>query len=311
MSIASDVAFNDGQWHHVAVTWRSAGGEVAVYDNGEVKFLEDLIERHSPLAPGGIFVIGRTQAVNQPCILASAGDCSFESGTDYSGLVQNVRVWSIARTQKQIHLDMEWPFTALRLGLVLYYHFDFATASELYVADLGEDGDDFAGLRSINDTAIVSDSPSIDSSLYPCGNVHFNVWHFNAPRRLVSRLGSSYNGRLQFKMLFSSFSGDARPGRGAVELRDKSGNRFSYSLASRAGVKRNEWISNSVVLRESFGWIHEPTGRPAEFEEFYQALSNASELLIRGDQWVYSRKGYGQEAVYINNVSLWNARRGT
>ena len=42
---------------------------------------------------------------------------------------------------------MERPFTALRLGLVLYYHFDFATASELYVADLGEDGDDFAGLR--------------------------------------------------------------------------------------------------------------------------------------------------------------------
>lgn len=309
MSLDTGLSLNDGEWHHVAVTWRSAGGEVVVYDNGEIKFSGGPYRAGLSLLPGGAFLVGRTPTVNSPCF-STLPTCKFETGTALHGQVQNIRVWSSVRSQRQIHLGMQWPFTALRLNLVLYWHFDsYNSDLNRSVVDRGEDGDDFTASLSATGTSIVSGSPSITST-YPCGDVHFNVWHFNAPRRLVSRLKKSYDGRLQFKTLSASFSGVPRAARGSIELRDSSGNRFSYSLASSGTTRRNEWIGHSVIMRESFGWVKEPSGKPADFTEFYSALQNASELLIRGDQWVYSRSGYGQEAVYINNVSLWSPNRG-
>ena len=56
MSIASDVAFNDGQWHHVAVTWRSAGGRWRFMITASQVFGGPYRATFS-LAPGGIFVI--------------------------------------------------------------------------------------------------------------------------------------------------------------------------------------------------------------------------------------------------------------
>ena len=67
----------------------------------------------------------------------------------------------------------------------------------------------------------------------------------------------------------------------------------------------NNWTGYSVVFREDFGWVKEPHGTPATFEDFNAALKNATKLLIRGDAWQYSRLGYGQEAVYLNNVTIF------
>merc|ERR1711865_1109177 len=321
---STNVNVADGTWHHLAITWNSAGGEVFVYRDGIVVFDGGPYQTELTLRSGGSFVIGRTQYLNTPCYnggvansnsnsnalgggassadtnagassesgaLSAAGTLNAQNNLNSNefclfddlngGLVladlQNVRVWNTVRSQHHIHLGMRWPFTALRLGLILYWHFDPTTlihnsnnnVHSLIVPDLGEDGLNHPGVLSATGaTSVVPGSASMNPN-YPCGDVYSNVWHFVAPQRFLSQLRHGYDGRLQFSMLASSYS---------------------------------------VTLREDFGWIHEPSGEPATFDQFFDALKQPSALMIRGDQWTYSREGYGQEAVYINNITLMSAR---
>ena len=120
----------------------------------------------------------------------------------------------------------------------------------------------------------------------------------------MQQLAYAYDGRLQFSLFAASYTGTARSLRGSVELVGMNGIRLSYNLAGFEVPSSEVWKGYSVVLREDFGWILEPLGTPATFEQLSNVLHNASELLIRGDAWKYSRSGYGQEAIYINNVTL-------
>ena len=363
MGLSTNVNVADGTWHHLAITWNSAGGEVFVYRDGIVVFDGGPYQTELTLRSGGSFVIGRTQYLNTPCYNggvansnsnsnalgggASSADtnagASSESGAlsaagtlnaqnnlnsnefclfdDLNGGLlladlQNVRVWNTVRSQHHIHLGMRWPFTALRLGLILYWHFDPTTlihnsnnnVHSLIVPDLGEDGLNHPGVLSATGaTSVVPGSASMNPN-YPCGDVYSNVWHFVAPQRFLSQLRHGYDGRLQFSMLASSHSGTERPARGSVELQTSNGKRFSYALNRFEPLSSGKWMSYSVILREDFGWIHEPSGEPATFDQFFDALKQPSALMIRGDQWTYSREGYGQEAVYINNITLMSAR---
>merc|ERR1711937_1010491 len=244
---------------------------------------------------------GGLQKLNLPCF-GTMKPCEMEPHSSYLGDIQNVRVWKTARSQKQVHLGMQWPFTALRLGLVMYWRFTNQSSFDVY--DLGGDGHTFEGRRSGENTSIIVDgSPSIHPN-YPCGNVHHNVWHFKAPTRFLQQLAYAYDGRLQFSLFAASYTGTARSLRGSVELVGMNGIRLSYNLAGFEVPSSEVWKGYSVVLREDFGWILEPLGTPATFEQLSNVLHNASELLIRGDAWKYSRSGYGQEAIYINNVTL-------
>lgn len=345
MGLSTNVNVATGEWHHLAITWNSAGGEVVLYKDGIIAFDGGPYQAEMTLMQGGSFVIGQTQALNAPChsggyalysnsnalpggsggnggnggsgssalsmdnAESSTSPCTFD--TTNVGLlmadIQNVRVWNVARSQHHIHLGMRWPFTALRLGLMLYWHFDPSTLIGNRVPDLGEDGKSHPGVLSATSVSIVPGTASMNPN-YPCGDVYSNVWHFVAPQRFLSQLQHGYDGRLQFSMLASSHSGDERAPRGWVELQTKKGKRFSYALDRFETLSSGRWLSYSVILREDFGWIHEPSGKPATFTQFFEALQEPSALMIRGDHWVYSRNGYGQEAVYINNVTLMSTR---
>ena len=306
MSESTGINVNDGEWHFIAVAWRSAGGEILVFKDGVKAFTGGPYRADLRLSSQGSIVVGKLQEINNPCLVnsnhPSGLQCSFVPETQFFGQVQNVRIWSTFRSQRQVHLGMQWPFTALRLGLVMYWR--FTNASSYDISDLGGDGHIFEGKRSQdNTTEIVDGSPSIHPN-YPCGNVHHNVWHFNAPKRFLQQLAFAYDGRLQFSLFAASFTGTARSLRGSVEIVGANGNRLSYNLAGFQAPTSTNWKGYSVVMREDFGWILEPLGTPASFEELNAVLGNASQLLIRGDAWQYSRSGYGQEAVYLNNVTL-------
>jgi len=306
MSESTGINVNDGEWHFIAIAWRSAGGEIVAFKDGTKAFTGGPYRADLLLSSQGSVVLGKLQAINTPCI-ASTNDpfdaqCAFVPETQYKGQLQNVRVWNTFRSQRQVHLGMQWPFTALRLGLVMYWR--FTNTSTYDVVDLGGDGHVFEGKRRrFNTTSIVDGSPSIHPN-YPCGNVHHNVWHFKAPKRFLQQLPFGYDGRLQFSLFAASFTGTARSLRGSVEIIGANGNRLSYNLAGFKAPTSSNWKGYSVVLREDFGWVVEPLGIPATFQDLNGVLENASQLLIRGDAWQYSRTGYGQEAVYLNNVTL-------
>lgn len=60
ISPAVGVSVNDGRWHHVAVTWTSAGGQTVLYVDGVVRYSGALAAGTS-LTPGGALILGQDQ----------------------------------------------------------------------------------------------------------------------------------------------------------------------------------------------------------------------------------------------------------
>ena len=53
---------NDGQWHHVAVTWESAGGTWHSYKDGvEVKSSSEAFQQGEIITGGGVLILGQEQ----------------------------------------------------------------------------------------------------------------------------------------------------------------------------------------------------------------------------------------------------------
>jgi hypothetical protein len=345
MGLSTGVNVADGTWHHLMITWTAAGGEVVVYKDGIIAFDGGPYQAEASLQPGGSLVVGQAQRLNTPCLYSSgttwsdpsasdddsremivtstasassSSPCLFEQGGMLGALaadIQNVRLWDHVRSQHQVHLGMRWPFTALRLGLILYWHFDplqslavGPTNMTASVPDAGEDGQDHPGVLSPYGTSVVPGEGASTNPNYPCGDVYSNIWYWTAPKRFLSQLRYAYDGRLQYSMLVSSFSGTERSARGSVELQSMAGHRYSYALEGFESLKSGRWMGYSVVFREDFGWTSEPSGEPATFEQLYAALQSPKALLVRGDHFVYSTEGTGGEASYINNVTLTSAR---
>ncbi|MGD1703436.1 LamG-like jellyroll fold domain-containing protein, partial [Dapis sp. BLCC M229] len=68
---STGVAFNDGEWHCVAITWQSSDGQFKVYKDGK-EVHSKVISQGTPIATGGALVVGQEQdklgggfAVNQ------------------------------------------------------------------------------------------------------------------------------------------------------------------------------------------------------------------------------------------------------
>lgn len=64
------------------------------------------------------------------------------------------------------------------------------------------------------------------------------------------------------------------------------------------------WRRYTVILREDFGWMTEPTGTAATTADMMAVLQNVQGVYIRGDWWRYGPQGAGQEVTYINDVRL-------
>ena len=95
----------DGQWHHVAVTWRHDTGIVKAFVDG--REATTVAESRQIVAPGtqrsgqGSFVLGQDQDCPAGC---------FSTSQALRGNLAEVRLWSEVRTQDQIVDGMSWPW---------------------------------------------------------------------------------------------------------------------------------------------------------------------------------------------------------
>lgn len=66
VGVNSNVAFNDGAWHHLVATWQSSTGQVKVYKDGALAFTSATpLQKGVSLAGGGALVLGQDQdAIN-------------------------------------------------------------------------------------------------------------------------------------------------------------------------------------------------------------------------------------------------------
>ncbi|MBN1340520.1 MAG: hypothetical protein JXA03_14420, partial [Bacteroidales bacterium] len=106
--IRADSVLTPGEWTHVAGTYD--GTIMKLYVNGE------LIKSASPA--GGLF--------------PSNGGFSISGGEAMDGRIDQVRIWSVARTANEIREDMHVEIPMYQLGLVSYWNFDEGDGNMTY-----------------------------------------------------------------------------------------------------------------------------------------------------------------------------------
>jgi len=105
--------FAKDKWYHLAGTYD--GSQVAVYVNGvRIK--------------SGEFA-GRMN-VDKSDLVIGKGDPEFSHGEYFHGDLDEVRIWKVARSPKEIQATMNGPLTGKEPGLVAYWSFDDGTAKD-------------------------------------------------------------------------------------------------------------------------------------------------------------------------------------
>jgi len=126
LTIGTDAAIEDGQWHHVACVWqRSTVGGFRVYLDGVLTASRDSGSSSLPAISSGL------------CLGALGGTSEFLAGS-----LDEVRIWNVARTQAQIRQWMHRELNGNENGLVACYRFDHGSGTTL--DDLGLFGYDGA-----------------------------------------------------------------------------------------------------------------------------------------------------------------------
>ncbi|KAK1936638.1 hypothetical protein P3T76_010073 [Phytophthora citrophthora] len=323
------VNVSDNAWHFIAVTWQSEDGRARLYDNGMLVFDGGPYRQGTTIDSNGFFVVGSlvlSSAAQAPCrlntdVVEPDVSCDVVPDTGFKGQIQHVHIWSRVLARSELLGELAWPLRVVSNGLVLGWNFDssFLLQQGQIVKDLSMQGQELknrgvlhctnrlqvAANSSVRGCIIRGQIPRLDAA-FPCGPVFTNIWHFSAPVAFTSNLKNAYGGRLQFRLLAPSFNGSPRPRRGQISI-FSSGQvaQISIALGSFDLPVASRWTYYSVVLREDFGWIREPTGDSLTADEFNAVLAGATVLWIRGDIWGYDATGSGQEVVYLNEVALY------
>jgi hypothetical protein len=102
----------DGNWHHVAVTYNhSATTKFTLYIDGAVEASGNTTVPVNTSATGGFQIGRRNDGINF-----------------FDGIIDEVRVWNVVRTQAEIQAAMNSEFCAIPAGLVAYYKFNQGVA---------------------------------------------------------------------------------------------------------------------------------------------------------------------------------------
>ncbi len=113
VSVTTGISLTDGDWHHVAFTWRSADGQVKLYKDGAAAFTGTLTT--TPLITGGSLVLGQDQD--------SLGG-GFDPAQAFAGELDEVRIWRTVRSEAEVRADMFRLLHGSEPGLVVYWPFN-------------------------------------------------------------------------------------------------------------------------------------------------------------------------------------------
>ncbi len=139
---ARERRFTDDRWHHVAAVWTAHNnGTVKIYKDG---LLSSSVEtaRTAPLRPGGVWVLGGEQDCFGGCL---------DPAQSFHGALDDVRLWSVERSQEQILRSM-FDTRDIRTGkdvhgLVGFWTFDDRVGSAV-LSDAGMRGNHLALVRA-------------------------------------------------------------------------------------------------------------------------------------------------------------------
>ena len=111
-TVTGDVNVNDGEWHHVA----------GVYNGSTLKLYIDGVEDNSVTATGSI-------STNEEDF--TIGENAEQTGRQWEGFIDEVRIWNDARTASEISNNMYKPLDGDETGLVGYWRMDASSGTTL------------------------------------------------------------------------------------------------------------------------------------------------------------------------------------
>jgi hypothetical protein len=120
--------FQPGRWYHIAATL--GGGRLTAYVNG--------------VAIGGR-PAARGVEPDPSEILVGRGDPTYSRGEYFHGALDDLRIWSVARTPEQLKAGMSARLTGTEPGLVAMWNFDDGNATD--GTGHGNNGSFVAGAR--------------------------------------------------------------------------------------------------------------------------------------------------------------------
>jgi hypothetical protein len=107
---------NDGSWHHLAMSWTNSG-EMRFYRDGTLVMGINDFRTGTLLRDFGSLILGQDQD--------NLGG-GFDSNQALEGQLDEVRIWSIARSQETIQSNKHISLSGAEPNLVAYYRFDEA-----------------------------------------------------------------------------------------------------------------------------------------------------------------------------------------
>ncbi len=115
----------DREWHHIAFTWEHTTKEIRTYLDGELQktiktYLNDKNNPDPPTFEGPI---------GKPKQLLNIGR-NESQGYYFNGLIGEVRLWNVVRSEDQIHEYKEYRLRRSQENLVGYWHFDEGLARD-------------------------------------------------------------------------------------------------------------------------------------------------------------------------------------
>ncbi|UCE38011.1 MAG: PKD domain-containing protein [Thermoplasmata archaeon] len=136
--VVTGVTANDGEWHHIAVTWQSSDGSFVIYKDGEEAYTNTL-QQGAVLTDGGALVIGQEQ---------DGVGGGFQVSQAFLGLIDEVAIFNRVLSAQEIkdYYDRGWEryYKILEAG---------NEPRDIAIGDLDNDGDnDIAVANSGSDT---------------------------------------------------------------------------------------------------------------------------------------------------------------
>ncbi|MEZ4923227.1 MAG: LamG-like jellyroll fold domain-containing protein, partial [Crocinitomicaceae bacterium] len=154
LDMGSTTTINDGQWHHV----------VGVYDNGKASiYIDGVLDNQ--ITQGTAFGTGNTR-YGFVSIGSEATTFNGPTGptTEFSGDIDEVRIWSIAKTETEIRNSMCTTFEGGESGLEVYYTFNDGSGSS--VTDVANGNNGTMVNMSAGADWVTSSAPVGNSSTY-------------------------------------------------------------------------------------------------------------------------------------------------
>jgi hypothetical protein len=112
MAVYGVIPVSDGQWHHIAGVFDVQGGTMELYVDG--------------VLDQSILPSGTINDTSDPVLLGANSE--YLTTRLWNGRIDEVRIWSVARSQAEIMATMWAGLTGSEPGLVAYYRFNEGVA---------------------------------------------------------------------------------------------------------------------------------------------------------------------------------------